>query len=146
MLATFFPSSTNKTFVSIVVVVGCDRCKRDNKEPKAFFDDNDMDPGGVPPQLRGLTQVEDACGQSLRNHARVSPEGGAEGVRRLRLTVLVLCLKKKEIHQRTQVDDSSNKYNYINTLLREFRQLYYICMLPSERSAERTSAQKNTRT
>ncbi|CAB3983695.1 Hypothetical predicted protein [Paramuricea clavata] len=35
----------------------CYRCKRDKKSPKKFSADNDMDPGTVPEQLRGLTQI-----------------------------------------------------------------------------------------
>jgi hypothetical protein len=37
----------------------CFRCKRDKKSPKNFSAGNDMDPGIVPEQLRGLTQVEE---------------------------------------------------------------------------------------
>ena len=37
----------------------CHRCKRDKKSPKKFSAENDMDPGIVPEQLRGLTQVEE---------------------------------------------------------------------------------------
>ena len=37
----------------------CYRCKRDKKSPKKFSAENDMDPGIVPEQLRGLTQVEE---------------------------------------------------------------------------------------
>ncbi|CAB3998542.1 Hypothetical predicted protein [Paramuricea clavata] len=37
----------------------CYRCKRDKKLPKKFSAKNDMDPGTVPEQLRGLTQVEE---------------------------------------------------------------------------------------
>ncbi|CAN0536140.1 unnamed protein product, partial [Scytosiphon promiscuus] len=33
-------------------------CQRNRKVPKAFCNANDMDPGGVPPELQGLTQVE----------------------------------------------------------------------------------------
>ena len=32
----------------------CYRCKRDKKSPKKFSAENDMDPGVVPEQLRGL--------------------------------------------------------------------------------------------
>ena len=35
----------------------CVRCTRDKK--KRFSRDNSMDPGAVPPQLQGLTQVEE---------------------------------------------------------------------------------------
>ncbi len=37
----------------------CYWCKRDKKSPKKFSAENDMDPGTVPEQLRGLTQVEE---------------------------------------------------------------------------------------
>ena len=37
----------------------CDRCKRDKKQVKSFFSANDMDPGSVPDQLKGLTQAEE---------------------------------------------------------------------------------------
>ncbi len=37
----------------------CYRCKRDKKSPKKFSAENDMDPGIVPEQLKGLTQVEE---------------------------------------------------------------------------------------
>ena len=37
----------------------CYRCKRDKKSPRKFSAENDMDPGIVPEQLRGLTQVEE---------------------------------------------------------------------------------------
>ena len=37
----------------------CYRCKRDKKSPKKFSAGNDMDPGIVPEQLKGLTQVEE---------------------------------------------------------------------------------------
>ncbi|CAN0356062.1 unnamed protein product, partial [Ascophyllum nodosum] len=37
---------------------GCKRCNGDKKNPKAFSADNDVDPGDVPQQLEGMTQVE----------------------------------------------------------------------------------------
>ena len=37
----------------------CTRCTRDKKEPKLYSADNGMDPGLVPPELQGLTQVEE---------------------------------------------------------------------------------------
>ncbi|CAB4017850.1 Hypothetical predicted protein [Paramuricea clavata] len=37
----------------------CYRCKKDKKSPKKFSAENDMDPGIVPEQLSGLTQVEE---------------------------------------------------------------------------------------
>ena len=37
----------------------CDRCKRDKKTVKSFSSANDMDPGSVPDQLKGLTQAEE---------------------------------------------------------------------------------------
>ena len=61
----------------------CDRCKRDNKEPEAFSDDNDTDPGDVPPQLPGLTQVEEmliarACA-TMRVYRLKGGQRGFEG-------------------------------------------------------------------
>ena len=35
------------------------RCTRDKKLPKVYSAENDMDPGIVPPQLAGLTQIEE---------------------------------------------------------------------------------------
>ena len=37
----------------------CHRCTRDKKSPKVYSAENDMDPGIVPPQLQGLTQIEE---------------------------------------------------------------------------------------
>ena len=37
----------------------CHRCMRDKKSLKAYSAENDMDPGIVPPQLQGLTQIEE---------------------------------------------------------------------------------------
>ena len=37
----------------------CDRCKRDKKQVKSLSSANDMDPGSVPDQLKGLTQAEE---------------------------------------------------------------------------------------
>ena len=37
----------------------CDPCKRDKKTVKSFSSANDMDPGSVPDQLKGLTQAEE---------------------------------------------------------------------------------------
>ena len=37
----------------------CDRCKRDKKTAKSFSSANDMDPGSVPNQLKGLTQAKE---------------------------------------------------------------------------------------
>ena len=37
----------------------CTRCSRDKKEPKLYSIDNGMDPGVVPQELQGLTQVEE---------------------------------------------------------------------------------------
>ena len=36
----------------------CKRCNGDKKNPKAFSADSDMEPGDVPPQIEGMTQVE----------------------------------------------------------------------------------------
>ena len=37
----------------------CSRCSRDEKSPKLYSVDNNMHPGDVPPELQGLTQVEE---------------------------------------------------------------------------------------
>ena len=37
----------------------CDRCKRDKIQVKSFSSANDMDPGSVPDQLKGLAQAEE---------------------------------------------------------------------------------------
>ena len=37
----------------------CDRCERNKKQVKSFSSANDMDPGSVPDQLKGLTQAEE---------------------------------------------------------------------------------------
>lgn len=37
----------------------CSRCLRDKKCPKKFSAENEMIPSPVPPQLQGLTQVEE---------------------------------------------------------------------------------------
>ena len=37
----------------------CDRCKRDKKRVESFSSANDMDPGSVPDQPKGLTQAEE---------------------------------------------------------------------------------------
>lgn len=37
----------------------CLRCKRDKRQIKLFSDQNDMDPGKVPPSLEGLSQIEE---------------------------------------------------------------------------------------
>ena len=37
----------------------CYGCKSDKKSPKKFSAENDMDPGIVPEQLKGLTKVEE---------------------------------------------------------------------------------------
>ena len=37
----------------------CTRCKRDKHTPKIYSSENSMDPGPVPPELSGLTQVEE---------------------------------------------------------------------------------------
>ena len=37
----------------------CDHCKRDKKQVKYFSSANDVDPGSVPDQLKGLTQAEE---------------------------------------------------------------------------------------
>ena len=37
----------------------CTRCKKDKHTPKIYSPENNMDPGPVPPELFGLTQVEE---------------------------------------------------------------------------------------
>ena len=37
----------------------CLQCSRDKKSPKLYSVDNNMDPGDVPPELQGLTQIEE---------------------------------------------------------------------------------------
>ena len=37
----------------------CICCSRDKKVPKLYSRDNSMDPGPVPPEVQGLTQVEE---------------------------------------------------------------------------------------
>ena len=37
----------------------CLRCKRDKGNPKLFSQENDMDPGAVPLELQGLTEIEE---------------------------------------------------------------------------------------
>ena len=37
----------------------CTQCKRDKHTPKIYSSENSMDPGPVPPELSGLTQVEE---------------------------------------------------------------------------------------
>ena len=37
----------------------CDRCKREKNPPFLYSDDNDMDPGVQPDELKGLTQAEE---------------------------------------------------------------------------------------
>lgn len=39
--------------------IRCQRCKRGKKKPESFPGENDMDPGEVPAEPRGLTQVEE---------------------------------------------------------------------------------------
>ena len=58
----------------------CDRCKRDKKPVKSFSSANDMDPGSVPYQLKGLTQAEEmfiAKGCPVMRVYR--PKGGQRG-------------------------------------------------------------------
>lgn len=50
----------------------CSRCKRDKHEPKIWSDDNNMDPGLVPEELLGLTDVEQIL------IARIAPAVHAE--------------------------------------------------------------------
>ena len=45
----------------------CTRCKRDKSQPKRYSNENDMDPGVVPPSLQKLSQVEECL---LLEHAQ----------------------------------------------------------------------------
>ena len=57
------------------------RNKRDKKSPKKFSAENDMDPGTVPEQLRGLTQVEEMLISRVCPIMRVyRKHGGQRGV------------------------------------------------------------------
>lgn len=40
------------------VCFSCKRCLNNEEEVKMFANENDMDPGDVPPALQGLTEVE----------------------------------------------------------------------------------------
>ena len=61
----------------------CYRCKRDKKSPKKFSAENDMDPGVVPEQLRGLTQVEEMLISRVCPIMRVyRKHGGQRGYQR----------------------------------------------------------------
>jgi len=49
----------NESFPSIVLVKGeCRRCYSE-KSPKKFSSENDMDPGEMPKELQGLTELEE---------------------------------------------------------------------------------------
>ena len=37
----------------------CSRCSRDKKSPRKFSKENSMIPSPIPPQLQGLTQIEE---------------------------------------------------------------------------------------
>src|SRR6266540_5201234 len=50
----------NKCFLSIVLVKGeCRRCYSEKNSPKKFLSKNDMDPGEVPEELQGLTEIKE---------------------------------------------------------------------------------------
>ena len=51
----------NESFPSLQVSESgqCTRCSRDKRTCKLYSSDNGMDPGPVPPQLQGFTQVEE---------------------------------------------------------------------------------------
>ena len=40
-------------------IFSCSRCKRDKKPCRLYFAENDMDPGSVPAELQGLSEVEE---------------------------------------------------------------------------------------
>ena len=56
----------------------CYRCKRDKKSPKKFSAENDMNPGTVPEQLRGLTQVEEILISRVCSIMRVYRKHGGQ--------------------------------------------------------------------
>jgi len=50
----------DEQFPSINIVMGmCCRCYRDKKEVKKFSAENNMNPGEVPDELKGLTKIEE---------------------------------------------------------------------------------------
>ena len=50
----------NESFPSITLVKGeCRRCYTEKGSPKKFSTDNNMDPGEVPEELQGLTEIEE---------------------------------------------------------------------------------------
>src|SRR4051794_38728929 len=50
----------NESFPSIVLVVGeCRRCYTEKASPKKFSAENNMDPGEVPEELQGLSEIEE---------------------------------------------------------------------------------------
>lgn len=50
----------NECFPSIVLVQGeCRRCNAEKNRPKKFSEENNMDPGDVPEELRDLTEIEE---------------------------------------------------------------------------------------
>ncbi|CAG8489294.1 8320_t:CDS:2 [Gigaspora margarita] len=48
------------SFPSVILVMGeCCQCYSDKSSPKRFSGENNMDPGEVPEELQGLTEVEE---------------------------------------------------------------------------------------
>ncbi|CAG8774992.1 27709_t:CDS:2, partial [Gigaspora margarita] len=55
-----FCSVYNENFLSITIVKGkCCQCYTEKSTPKKFSGENDMDPGKVPEELQGLTEVKE---------------------------------------------------------------------------------------
>ena len=54
-------NTCNESFPSLKISNSgeCTRCARDKHQPKLFSSENGMEPGPVPPELQGLTQVEE---------------------------------------------------------------------------------------
>ena len=52
-------SHVKKTLLHETEHLVCTRCKRDKQSPKVYSRENNMDPGSVPQELLGLTQVEE---------------------------------------------------------------------------------------
>ena len=67
-------TTCNESFPDIVLdaTASCKRCRNDKSQCKRFSIDNNMDPGDVPAELHGLTQVEEmlivkvACMMQIR--------------------------------------------------------------------------------
>ena len=50
----------NERIPGMTLVMGmCRRCYKEKKTPKKFSNGNNMDPGPVPEELKGLTEIEE---------------------------------------------------------------------------------------